>query len=368
MPATHGLWVALSDQAKVWARTPVVAKMRDELAGEHERGNLGQVAAVLQELKAAFGSVMTEPLRFGTLLPAIMQDQLVASRVKDAASGKNFTSWINAASQVEHGHRLTVAWYRSRLSGYPLILAPQLAPNSPLTTFEMTDRLIWLPDERTRGLQFEARPPGVDGVLGVEGILAREIDESARAVVNALEKTDEWRSFERARTSLDEEAKAELHAARALLTESLSAEAVDVHEPNYALPRLAYRAHKTAEIVESLSGRARDYALAFREVNSLIETATSSVFGRMVIYDEPIRVPASNVDLEPGDPVRVTFEVGSRYMLIVDCGSLLIMADPLVRDVVRVESTNLSFAAGSDMRLRATAAILENSDGVNWND
>jgi hypothetical protein len=55
--------------------------------------------------------------------------------------------WLQTANNVETAFRYTLGWLRSSLSGYPILRAPQLAPGTPLTTFELTSEFVWTKDE-----------------------------------------------------------------------------------------------------------------------------------------------------------------------------------------------------------------------------
>ena len=72
------------------------------------------------------------------------------------------------ANRIEAAHRMTLAWLRSRLAGYPILRAPQLAPGTPLTTFEMTIHYTWTKEELSGGLNQMPAPPGVPDLLGAD--------------------------------------------------------------------------------------------------------------------------------------------------------------------------------------------------------
>ena len=278
---------------------------------------------------------------------------------------RELKQWLDAARRLEISHRSTIAWFRSRLPDYPLIRAPHLVPGTPLTTLEWTNRLIWTPDERRQGLQFQESPPDVGSDLDVHGLQAKDLSESARTVAFALELTDDWQAFREAVQMLSQTGQTDLREARSHLTHLLSPVAVDAHEPNLAVPRGEYRAQVTFDVVESLKGSARSYADAFGEVNDLIDTSASDVFGQLAMYGEPVSLPATKLDLRGGKPTRVNFEVGAAYIIVVDCGNVAWLDDPLVSDAVRVESTSLSMDPAGGGALKVGARILDNT-GDAW--
>jgi hypothetical protein len=309
--------------------------------------------------------MMTQPLKLGSVVPLLMNTGMMPGQV--AVPEHELKQWLDAARRLEMAHRSTVAWFRSRLPGYPLILAPQLVPGTPLTTLEWTSRLIWTRDELRRGLQFQGSPPDVGSELDVRGPPARDLAESARAVASALERTDEWAAFREAVKALGKAGKADLRAARSHLADLLVPEAIDAHEPNLAAPRGDYRAQVTFDVVKSLEGSARSYADAFATANDLIDTSASEVFGQLAMYGEPISLPANRLDLRGGTPTRVSFELGAAYVFVVDCGNVAWLDDPLVSDAVRVESISISFDPATGGGLNVDASILVNT-GDAWTD
>jgi hypothetical protein len=211
----------------------------------------------------------------------------------------------------------------------------------------------------------QASPPNVDSNLDVRGAAGRDLAESARAVVSALESTEEWLAFGDAVKALDEPGKADLRAAAAHLANLLSPEAVDAHEPDLMLPRDNYRAHVTANVINSLEGAARSYADAFTAANELIDTSASEVFGQLAMYGDPIMLPVIKLDLQGGVPTKVSFEITADYIFNLDCGNVAWLNDSLVSDVVRVESLSTSLDATGEGRIKVDATVLENT-GEAW--
>jgi hypothetical protein len=302
--------------------------------------------------------MMVNPLRLGSIVPLLLQEYKLMRNTRVPAN--EMSSWLASANRLEQAHRQTVAWFRSRLPGYPLIRSPHLVAGSPLTTLEWTYRLIWTPDERKRGLQFQSAPD-VAGMLGLEGSAATESERAAQAVMAALERTDEWSTFEEATRSLDTTGKADLLSARNHLAARLAPEAIDAHEPNLAIPRNEYRAHATRVAVENLKGSARAYVDAFSAANELIDTTTSEVFGQLMAYGDPLTISACGLDLLGGRPPRVAFSLAEHYVVCIGPGSLLRLDDPLVPDILRIDSLNVHVTLVDDAGLKAEAVLLENT-------
>lgn len=364
MTATRELWTALGEQARLWSRTPIASAVSAQLPRSVSQPATG-VRGLLQDLYDGFGGIMTQPLTMGSVVASLMNAGMMPRQT--APPEHELKQWLDAARRVEMAHRSTVAWFRSRLPGYPLILAPQLVPGTPLTTLELTSRLIWTRDELRRGLQFQGSPAEVGSELDVRGLPARNLAESASAVSSALERTDEWADFRAAVKTLGQGGKADLRAARIRLADLLAPEAIDAHEPNLLLPRGDYRAQVTFDVVESLEGSARLYADAFANANDLIDTCASEVFGQLAMRGEPISLPATKLDLCGGRPTRVSFELGAAYAIVVDCGNVAWLDDPLVSDAIRVESTSISMDPAGGGTLKVGARILDNT-GDAWRE
>jgi len=191
-----------------------------------------------------------------------------------------------------------------------------------------------------------------------------EVDEAARDVSRELAKSRAWVDFRGALRALDDDAKEALRASRRELAARLSAEAVDDHEPNLALPRAEYRLHTMTAVVESLTGQAKIYSEAFGEVDRLLDLTMGDIFGELVLFGEPWRVPVFNVETPaPGEPI-VGFEtppIGA----FVTTGQILWLKNEAVTDAVRVELHSMKMDQVEGMRDLFEARVLLNT-GEGW--
>ena len=349
------LWKALRQQAQAWQTSAVLQRFISELPRNASQRSKG-VPDLLQELQAGFSGFGSRPLRMASFLPMALSGPQFGEAKPDPAL---LEQWTTAAQRVEAAHRETVAWLRARLPGYPIIPAPQLTPNSPLTTREFTWRLVWQPGEQSRGLQLLAGPPRVDALLGVSGQQARLVEETARAVAASLALTSEWQAFEEVTRSLDDKSRTALRSCRAAMRKRLAGQAVDEHEEKLALPRDEYRASVVADGVGRLEGSAHDYAVLFDAVDQLIEDAASDTFGQLLAFGPPEPVTGvAGLDFSPGTPRVVHFSVPGDLWL--ETGQLLWLDDALVPDAVMVIGMNISFDPG-EMSQRLTGRVLEGS-------
>lgn len=348
------LWKRVWHQADLWSETPIAKAVQENLPRNASQRS-ESVPGVLQELTAGFGATMVHPLRLDTNVPYLLSTDLGSRRARrDAALDR----WLAAARQLGSAHRMTVAWFRSRLPGYPMLKAPQLCPNTPDTTEEWTFELVWTRDERQRGLQFQPQPPDVSVLLGISRDQHGELVRAAQSVAHALTQTDQWVSFETEAAGLDDVAKDDLLDARKRLREALSPASIDEHESTLAIPRNEYRVQTTLDVVESLHGKARSYSEAFARVNHLITTATSDVFGQLVAFGAPPSLPVSNLDLRGDEASNVRFEVPEPYVMLLNCGNVAWLEDSLVTDAVRIESLSTNIMSTGEGTLKLGAVML----------
>ncbi len=348
------LWEAIDQHATAWAATPAFDRFAAQLPRRAPQRQTG-LPGLLQHLQAGGGWVGSMPLRLGFTTPWLLEEMPGVDAVD---LGVTLTSWLEDAQRVESAHRDTVAWLRSRLPGYPMLPAPQLAPGTPLTTEEFTWRLIWKRDERSRGLQMQpAPPPGVASALQVAEDQQRRLDESARALAGAFARTDEWGRLAAAADALDGNARANLRLARATLKQRLAADAVTAHEPRLAMPRDRYRRAVLSEEIEALAGSAREYADAFDAADHLVETAASDVFGQLAAYGEPSTFGRpQELDMEPGRPSAVSFALADDSW--PETGMVVWVDDPLTPDAVHITGVSMNIDRATGVAQRVTGTVL----------
>lgn len=342
-PSRAVLWRAVSDLALTWATTPVVQRFAVDLprnAGQRNRGIPGR----LQEMDVRGAGVSSQPLRLTK--PIQLVEQMSAGPfpqvVPDPAEWK---AWLATAAAVEIAHGIMTAWLRSRMSGYPNILAPQLAPGAPLTIDEFGQPRPWTRDERRQGLQLREPPPEITLRLKAAAPEARQITNATRVLGTALQGISEWQRMDAAADALTGPARAELRQGGRTVTERLSEAEVCKFSPQDGPD---YRAVVLEEVLYALSGPAAEYAQAFEAANHALETAASNVFGQLTVYGRPTPVSGTqDIDLTPGNPgqlVSFTRPVsgGEETQFHLDIGQL-IWLDELIPDAVQLTKVEYSF-------------------------
>ncbi len=357
--STEALWSAVRMQAAAWAATPALSSFDRELPRNAPQRSDG-LPGLLQRVQAGAGIVGAHPMRLASSLP------MALSVMPESEQGElqQHVAWLEASSRVEGAHRLTIAWLRSRLPGYPRLPAPQLAPGTPLTTAEFTHRLIWAPGERAQGLQFRESPPQVADALGADEEQRRALDAANRAVAAAIARTSEWIRFADATAALDRGSRDALRHARKQIRDRLSPNSVDAYEPNLALRRGNYRDAVVAEEVAALSGPAAEYATAFATADTLIENAASDVFGQLTCY--PLEsLPCRDLEIQPADQTVVAFTIDDDGPTWPEPGMLAWLEDPLVSDAVQVTGVAFHWEGTGIATLNMTATLLRHT-GAAW--
>lgn len=346
------LWGAIGEQAAIWRRSPVVAAVRPHLPRNGRDRGSGLTGA-LQVTNAGTG-VLSRPLQLFSRMP--FGAQLHPTEMQTVLSHEQ---WWDGVWRLEGAHRLTIAWLRARLPGYPQIPVPQLVPGSPHTTEEFTYDLVWERRIFGQGLQFVDPVPGVSATLGLTGRDDHDLAQAARDVLAALVGCQAWEAFAAAGASLDDAARDQLAQACADLADALSPSRVDGHEPARALARLEYRRNRLEDTVAALTGDAHAYAVAFAQVDELITTACSDVFGQLVCH-EVVRCPVDELQRALEDPRVVTFTTEDPAFLL-DPGALVLPGEPTITEIVHVTGTGFQFGA-LEQTTTITGRILAGSE------
>ncbi|ABS06061.1 hypothetical protein [Kineococcus radiotolerans] len=353
------LWHAVAEMAAVWGDLPVVRRFAEQLPRNAPQRRLG-LPGLLQHVTACGGMVASHPMRLGTNVPPMLS--LVQGLVAPPVGPEVLDPWLEDASRVEGAHRVTVAWLRSRLPGYPQLPAPQLAQGTPLTTDEFTYRLPWTRQEFAAGFQFQNPPFEPLEILGATKNEAVRAGDTTRRLALALLETAPWRQLRDAERALLPPHRAELRSTRQAITQATRPALIDAHEPDRALPRDAYRQQVVVKAVGALSGPAREYADAFDAADRLIELVASDVFGQLAIYGTIGLAGVSELDVRGGNHGKVEFTF--QDTVHPDPGTVVWLDDPLFSDAVRVTGLNYSGDQIRGTRARVTGQVLGGTAGV----
>lgn len=215
---------------------------------------------------------------------------------------------------------------------YPLIPAPQLAPDTHRTTPEIGRNLAWRREALQGGLQFESTPRGINQLLGLE---QHSYNEAIHALAKALQSTKEWTTFASLSADLTQGSRQELVEARKRLRTLLSSAAIDAYEPERMARREDYRRDQVATVIDELSESTRGYAIAFGKIDELIDWVSLRILGQLVAYGRPILLTdVEEVEREDG---TIKFHSNTPFHQ----SSLVQIAHPLAPDLALV--TGMSF-------------------------
>jgi hypothetical protein len=351
MTGTPELWEAVASQAGTWRDVAVVQRFAAQLPRNARRPGRG-LPGLLQSMQASGAEVTSKPLRLSSMLPGWFD---IPGIDRSSVRPEVLRTWLEDAARVEHAHRRTVAWVRSRLPGYPLLPAPQLADGSPLTTREFTWRLAWVPGERAEGLQLRDVPDEATSALKADERQGFALKDAARRLAVAISRSQEWARLREVDAALDDASRGELRACRAAISASCSAQSVDAHEPDLAYPRNDYRIQAMTEHLAALTGAAAEYAVAFDAADRLIELAASDVFAQLTVHDTEKITGVKDVELSGPPENVVTFGCDDA---LLDCGRIVWLDDGLVPDAVHLTSVSFSFQNTGEASMRCTGRLL----------
>ena len=324
--STEEVWNAVSNLADVWVGSPRVQSLVAQLPLLNN-AQIG-IPEALRNLDAGTSVVCRNPLSTA-MWEALAEIQPMV--VLDA----ELRTFLRSVAPIGHFLESTVGWIRSRLPLYPLIPAPQLATLGYRCHEEYGLRLRWRKQMVQAGLQSMACPPGASFI----GLTERDVQSATTSLLLALKNTQEWSAYKDLSAQLDGEDRAALLAARRDADDRLSPAKVDSFDPVRMARRERYRIDQVAEVVQTMTGKARDFADAFGLVDDLIDLVANDVFGQTVAIGAAIAVPQI-ADLEvDGQSVKFT----NNSETPVAPGNLVALPDPLVQDVVLIE--DLYFAS-----------------------
>lgn len=346
------LWESVAEQAMTWAELPRVRRFAAQLPRNASQRSDG-LPGFLQLVDASGGVTNSQPLRLGTDVPMMLT---VLGGAQASVPPAVLSGWLEDAVQVEHAHRITIAWLRSRLPGYPQLSAPQLARGTHLTTHESTRRLVWTRDELAAGFQFHDPPAASLATLGATEEHSARAAEAARSLARALVQTAEWQRFAEATAALSSSDRAELLAARKTIAGALKPEAIDAHEPDRAWPRDNYRRQVVADVIDSLNGASHEYAVAFEDADRLLGFSCSDVFGQLAVYGTVSVDRVSDLAAHNEGPAGVEFTVADAVYL--SHGAICWLDDPLVPDAVILTVVSHNFTQATGLRISAKGRVL----------
>lgn len=346
---TVAVWTSLKQLADVWSRSARIQTLTGQLPllNNAKTG----VPEALRNLDAGMDNVSRNPLETAMWEP-------LAEMLPMVSLDPEVRSFLRSVAPIGQSLESTLGWIRARLPLYPLIPAPQMAANGYRRCEEYSRRrLCWRKSVLQAGLQFMGSPPMVADRLGLP---EQDVAFATSSLVTALQATPEWAAYSELCGSLTEHDRATLAAARREVNERLTAEKVDEFEPDRMARRERFRIDQVEGVVQTLSGKPREFADAFEKVDEVIDLVANDVFGQLVTIGPAIEV-AAIADLE-WEGTTVKFRNVSDTA--VAPGNLVTIPDPLVTDVLHIEDVMCASDADSGMVVRYSGRLLAESATV----
>jgi hypothetical protein len=323
------VWTAVQKLATEWSKSPLVQRLTAALPPNGPPPS--DVTTALEYMDAGLsGVVSADPLL--TTMWEQLADQLPIVRVTP-----DVRQFMRSVIPVGHAVEWSVAWLRSRIPGYPLISTPQLAARGIRRCEEYGDRLPWRRQMMQAGLQYKSNPSGLSA-RHLQLSSTAEIDSATVQLANALSGALEWQDFRRLSIELDESDRNALREACKQVTTLSSTDAVDAFEPETMYRRQQFRRECTEEAIEALTGRPREFADAFARLDDLIDLVAIDILGQISCFGNPANIGA--VEIVEITPDRVRFlDTSDSFPHL---GGLVRLSEPLVRDVIRIDSISVS--------------------------
>jgi hypothetical protein len=350
------LWHSVGVLVDTWRKLSVVRLFNASLP-QNARPHANRLTDAVQMGFAAGGGLLANPLRIHSLLPMALS--LQPEEYLDELR-REYPAWWEAARRVELASFEALNWIRSQLPGFPMIPAPQLAANSPLTTHEYTRKEPWPLNLQSLGLGSTDVPSEVLKTLGTNPEEGEAVLLATRALLHSLQDSPQWRRLADLMTELSGEDIKELMAAKRRIRERLQPDAVDGYEDTRAMLRDTYRIRSTELELSKLPSKPGEFAAAFEEAELLAEDVASVIFGQLVcvgIYE----VNVEELEVRPGPSGSARFRLSTDGFRFPQIGDLVWLRDPLLADAVFITSVSFNFNQLDGELVQVRGSILSGS-------
>ncbi|MFE7721529.1 hypothetical protein ACFU44_21075 [Nocardia rhizosphaerihabitans] len=333
--STVAVWESLDAMAAAWRRSGYVAGMAAELPPNRRSGRLLPAIAKFEERGHEAES---NPLQIYKAFPHM-------GLPIDNATAK----FMSDSERVERALVTAVCWIRSRLPRYPNIPAPQLANKSFHMAVGSNFNIPWSKEVFAAGFQFQSAPEQLNYALNISVV------PEVVGLAGQLAQTPEWIKFGEALDNVDSGARRELINARKRLTnkvQEIEGGGLPSDDPRITLNQ---RKAVTREVIEELSGNARNFADAFSAVDDLINLVTVEVFSQLIAFGRPSALSeARDIEMDPGPPAVARFNSFESAHI----GRLYWVNHPLIRDVIQIDQVFLGADVVHGTRLHYSGKIL----------
>lgn len=288
--STPELWTAVADLVECWTESSHVKGVREELWKDLDS------SAAIRPLQIL---ALREPQDIRSM-PLAVYKAFPHTGIDLTPRDRKFMVHSAALDQAI----VYLVWaVRSKLPGFPMIAAPQLAEKSRLTMDNFTPP--WTRDAMRSGIQCRDLSPNINAAAGID------CGSPIVRLLAAFNTLPSWQAFGSALGDLTPTLRSDLLAARRIITERAVAEndtaEIDSGDPWMRIKRARVSAD---EVIAGLPPKALAYAKAFDRVNDEIDLVIASVITSWIAFGPPDTLSGvGGLNMLAAQPPKVTFEL-----------------------------------------------------------
>jgi hypothetical protein len=314
--STPELWTAVAELVECWTESSHVNGVREELWKDLDS------SAAIRPLQIL---ALREPQDIRSM-PLAIYKAFPHMGIDLTPRDRQFMAHSAALEQAI----VYLMWaVRSKLPGFPMIAAPQLAEKSRLTMDNFTPP--WTREAMRSGFQYQDLSHNINGAVGID------CDLSLSRLLAAFSTLPSWQAFKAAQQGLTPAVRSDLLAARRMITERAidenAATEVDSGDPWMRIKRARANAD---EVIVGLPPKALAYAKAFDRVNDEIDLVIASVITSWIAFGPPDTLSGvGGLNVLATQPPKVTFQLqGDDF---AQTGRVYWTDDSVVTDAIYVD-------------------------------
>jgi hypothetical protein len=341
--STPEIWTAVADLVECWVGSPHVQGVREELWKDLDSSEAIRPLQVLALRSPQ--DIRSTPLAVYKAFPHMGID--LTPRVRQ---------FMAYSAALEKAIVYLIWAVRSRLPGFPMIAAPQLAERSRLTMNNFTPP--WTREAMRSAFQYRDLAPSINAAI--------EVDSAAPLgrLLAAFNTLPSWYTFKTAQDGLTPALRSDLLAARRMITERAINEndttEIDSGDPWMRIKRARSSAD---EAIAELAPNALAYATAFDRVNDEIDLVIANVVTSLIAFGPPETLGGlGGLNMLATQPLKVTFQLeGADF---AHTGRIYWTDDSLVTDAVYVDGFHFAGDHIHGDRVGFDATVLVGSDAA----
>lgn len=344
--STIELWTAVADLVQSWVKSPHVIGIREELWKDLDSSEALRPLQIM---------ALREPQNIRSM-PLAVYKAFPHMGIDLTPRDKQFMAH---SASVEKAIVFLMWAVRSKLPGFPMIAAPQLAERSRLTMHNFTPP--WTRETMRSGLQYRDLSPSIQQSIGIDS------SATLSRLLAGFSTVPSWHEFKAAHDHLTPELRSDLLAARRLITER-AIEENDTTEIDSGDPWMRIkRARASADaIIAELAPDALAYAGAFDLINDEIDLVIANVVTSSIAFGPPGNLAGvRELNMLATQPLKVTFQLEG--VASAHTGRIYWTDDSLVPDAVYVDGSRYADDQIHGSRFGFDATVLVGSNAA-WRE